>query len=494
MIEFTNKRILVVGAGASGIAVSRLLPSLGARVCLVDENEPALDVANRYELDSLGVDCRFAVGSICDLECDLAVVSPGVSLKSPLMDELRNRQIPVYSEIEVAFQCFGGRIVSITGTNGKTTTTRMVEAVMSALEVDSISAGNIGYPFSALVREQPQNEWVSLELSSFQLENISEFRSEIAVLLNLAPDHLDRHETLESYYLAKARIFENQGPNDVAIIQREAKEILDALGCRFSGRVLTFSHQDTSSDLYYAQGFVVSRIPGWSGLVYDMSAGSLRGTHNVENVMAALLCGHAMGISLSDIQVALTAFRTETHRFEILSNTEGLTVVNDSKSTNPASLYAAIKASQELLSEDGRLWLVAGGESKQLSFDILSSLVEERVKGLFLFGRSRHELGTLFGPFTNCVARESLKESVQAVFGVARAGDLILFSPGCASYDQFRNYAERGDYFKALIREQRFDFAREGSSERPAVSNRFDRSVLERGNSLIERQSVLETI
>ena len=474
MITFTNKRILVVGAGASGIAVSRLLTSLGATVCLVDESEPKLDAVILGDLEGLGVRCCFGMDSVRDLACDLAVVSPGISKESPLMRELLLRQVPVLSEIEAAFQCFKGRIVSITGTNGKTTTTRMIEAILSGSDVASSSAGNIGYPFSALVQEQPQTEWVSLELSSFQLENISEFRSEIAVLLNLAPDHLNRHESLEDYYRAKARIFENQRPDDVSIIQLEAKEIMDSLGCRFAGRVLTFSTQDVSADLYLARGFVVSRIPGWSGIVYDISTGAIRGKHNVENVMASLLCGHAIGLSLSDIQVALSAFRTGAHRFELLPSLDGIGLVNDSKSTNPASLCAALDAARELLSKDGRLWLLAGGEGKQLSFDSLSSLVAKHVHGLFLFGRSRHELQSHLGASSWCFVSENLRESIQAVFEHARSGDIVLFSPGCASFDQFRDYVERGEYFKELIRQRRQDLVLSGLKNRQgtAVSHR----------------------
>jgi UDP-N-acetylmuramoylalanine--D-glutamate ligase len=453
-MEFVGKRVVVVGAGTSGVAASRLLSRRGSRVCLIDERESQLDSRTVEDLKNLGVDCHFSVLDIESSDWDFAVVSPGVPIESVLLQRLQSVPVPVFSEIEIAFQASQAGAVAVTGTNGKTTTTRLIEAVMSEMGWNALAAGNIGFPYSAAVLEDSHPDWISLEVSSFQLENVDEFRPKVAVLLNLAPDHLDRHHSLEAYYRTKARVFENQTENDWAVIQAEAARELELLGVRAKGRVITFSSKDTSADIYYGRGFIVSRIPGWSGVVYDCRSGSLKGVHNAENLMATILVGYALGIPLSEIRLALSRFQPDPHRFEVLPTVDGVSVVNDSKSTNPDSMRAAIEASSILSGSSSRLWLIAGGESKQLSFQGLAPLVSDRVEGVFLYGRSRNEMGAAFGLSTQCSLSESLRESVENAFDRAQSGDVVLFSPGCASFDQFSGYIQRGEEFKTAVIEQ----------------------------------------
>lgn len=477
-MEFEGKRVVVLGAGTSGVAVSRLLSRCGATVCLADEREPQLDSSTLDELKALGVDCRFTTSDLVGSEWDFAVVSPGVSSESALMQGVRAHSLPVYSEIEIAYQIGGAGTVAVTGTNGKTTTTRLVQSVMHEAGLKAVAAGNIGLPYSSVAIGDSQPDWISLEVSSFQLEHVAQFRPKVAVLLNLAPDHLDRHLSIDAYYRTKARVFENQGSDDWAVLQSEAAQELELLGIRPKGKMTTFSSKDTSADVYYANGYIVSRIPGWSGVLYDCGSGHLKGVHNAENLMASILVGYALGISHSEIRLAISRFQSDPHRFEVLKPVGGISVVNDSKSTNPDSMRAAIEASSTLADSSSRLWLIAGGESKQLSFRGLASLVSDRVDGAFLYGRSRDELGAVFGRSTQCLLTESLQESVKNAFNLADTGDVVLFSPGCASYDQFNNYAQRGEVFKSTVLEQRAgsrrnaysvaeDFCSEDSTERP---------------------------
>jgi UDP-N-acetylmuramoylalanine--D-glutamate ligase len=456
-MDFLGKRVVVVGTGTSGVAASRLLSRLGSKVWLIDEREPQLDSRTVEDLKDLGVDCRFALLNLESSDWDFAVVSPGVPEESVLLQRLRSLSVPVFSEIEIASHASQAGVVAVTGTNGKTTSTRLIEAVMREVGWKAIAAGNIGFPYSAAVLEDSQPDWISLEVSSFQLEHVDAFRPKVAVLLNLAPDHLDRHHTLDTYYRMKARVFENQKAVDWAVIQCEAARELEGLGIRPKGRVMTFSSKDTTADIYYGSGFIVSRIPGWSGVVYDCRSGSLRGVHNAENLMATILVGYSLGIPLSEIRLALSRFQPDPHRFEVLPSVAGVSVVNDSKSTNPDSMRAAIEASSVLSDSSSRLWLIAGGESKQLSFHDLVPLVSDRVDGVFLYGRSRDEMGAAFGRSTQCTLSESLRESVENAFDRAQSGDVVLFSPGCASFDQFSSYVQRGEVFKSVVSEHRND-------------------------------------
>lgn len=451
MQVFRGQRVIVIGAGASGFAASRLLSQRGALVWLVDGGSAALSASRIKELEALGITVRFEFSDLTVESWDLGVVSPGVARESGLMQQLLRRCVPVISEIELGFRLSACPVIAITGTNGKTTTTRLVETVIRQGDRKAIAAGNIGLPFCSVVSDHSDLDYAVLEISSFQLEHVEHFKPKVAVLLNLAPDHLDRHRTFEGYCRAKARLFENQDSADWAIIQWEAKEHLMMMGVEFGEHVLTFSSKNPAANVYYERGLLVSRIPGWSGVLYDCRSGRLVGVHNAENLMATLLVGYVLGISLSEMRLALAGFRGESHRFELLNPVGGVAVINDSKATNPDSLRAAIEATDGILHSTGSLWLIAGGLNKQLPFQELGSLVAAKVAGAYLFGQARDEMAAALGRHAECFLVETLNEAVSRAFGRARTGDMILFSPGCASFDQFSNYAERGDTFCSLI-------------------------------------------
>lgn len=452
MKDLDGQQVLVIGAGASGQAASLLLAQRGASVCLVDEGSANLIVAEVHALKSLGVDIRLECSDLSGRSWDLAVVSPGVPQTSGLMQQLIQRRVPIISEVELAFRFSKCPAIAITGTNGKTTTTRLIETVMRHSGRKTLVAGNIGRPFCAAANDRAELDCMVLEVSSFQLEHVDRFKPKVAVLLNLAPDHLDRHGSFNDYCRAKARIFENQDKHDWAIIQWEAKERLANLGVEFGQKVRTFSLKNPAADVFYDRGLLVKRIGGEDKVIYDCSAGKLIGAHNAENLMAALLAGHAMGLAVSEMRTALANFRSEPHRFEMLEPVGGVLAVNDSKATNPDALRAAMEAAAGLLtSESSRLWLIAGGLNKRLSFQNLGQLVSVKVTKAFLFGRDQEEICSSLSRFTECFLCRTLDRAVRAAFLQARAGDVVLFSPGCASFDQFQNYADRGDQFCSLV-------------------------------------------
>ena len=452
MIELENSQVLVIGAGSSGLAAARLIGDRGGRVLLVDDRLDELAPDTLRELEQFCGTFSSSVSAESVRDCQLVVVSPGVGSESPSLQLARALGLPVIGEIELAYRCSEDPIIAVTGTNGKTTTTRLIEACFQGVGQQSRAAGNIGYPFSRLVSERRRLDWLVLEVSSFQLETTDQFRPAVAVVLNLAPDHSDHHGTTEAYYRAKAKVFANHGKQDWTIIQREALATFKAMGIEIPGRVLTFSSRDAEADLYYGSGCIGSRIPNWAGVVFDCDEAALWGRHKAENMMATLLVGFVVGLPLSEIRLALMAFRPEAHRMERFPSISGVAFINDSKSTNPHSLGAAIEAAGCSLSHGAHLWLIAGGQNKQLSFRPLEPLVDRYVAGAFVFGRSRRELESAFASNTLCRSHECLEESLEEALSLASEGDVILFSPGCASFDQFKSYADRGLAFRNAVR------------------------------------------
>ena len=429
--SLAGRRVLVAGAGRSGLAAARLLTRIGAGVLLLDE-DPARPGAMRPPAIRRGG------------PWDLAVVSPGVGPDSPLYREIEGLGIPVHCETELGYRCSPWPVVAVTGTNGKTTTVRLIESILAGAGARTAVAGNIGRPLSSVVDEGPSLDCVVLEASSFQLERVDRFRPRVAVLLNLVPDHLDRHRSFENYCRAKARLLANMGEGDVAVIQKEAAECLARHGIPIVPRPLTFSTRSREASLFLRDGRIGSDLPGWRG---DAEVpGGLRGAHNAENLMAALLVARVLGIETRDALASLRGFRGESHRMEVIFREGGMVAIDDSKSTNPDSLRAAIGAAREMVAAHGRLWVVAGGDSKGLPFRDLALLVDESVDGLYLYGADRDRMRDALGG----LVFEGIESASEAAFQSAAPGDVVLFSPGCASFDQFRNYAERGERFRSL--------------------------------------------
>jgi UDP-N-acetylmuramoylalanine--D-glutamate ligase len=410
------RRVVVLGLARSGEAAALALARRGVRVIGSDRNEE-LDAGRLREA---GVEVVLGAEDPALLDgVDLLVKSPGVRNEAPLAAAARERGLPVWSEIELGYRVLENPVLGVTGTNGKTTTTELLGAVFRAAERPVAVAGNVGRPLTSLDGAVDANTWIVCELSSFQLEDIETFRPRIGVLLNVTPDHLDRHGTVERYRAAKLRIFENQRPGDAAVLPRDFPEVPGrARRVDFGGR-----------DPLPAEPLI-------------------RGAHNRENAAAAAAAARAAGISDGAIAKALRTFRGVPHRLELVREVDGVSFVNDSKATNPEA------AERALASFPPGVRVILGGSLKGTPFRALARTARERGAQAYLVGEAADELAAALAaenvPF---VRAGDLTTAVRRAFADARAHDVVLLSPACASYDQFRDFEERGDRFRALVEE-----------------------------------------
>jgi UDP-N-acetylmuramoylalanine--D-glutamate ligase len=435
-MKIQGQHIAVLGAGESGGAATRLLLAEGARVTLLDSGDPA---ALREKISALTKDgAKMIAGAPADSDAgayDLAILSPGIDPATALVKNFRARGIP----IELAFVLCARPVIAITGTNGKTTTTQLIEKMLLSCSVKTVACGNIGPAFSAKVREGRAMDVMTVEVSSFQLEEITTFRPTVAVWLGFAPDHLDRYPTLQSYFDAKVRIFENQTADDWAVVNlRNQPYGLPAL----KARRITFSAYERGGDFELRDGVI--RFQGKP--VLKMSDTNLRGSHNAENLMAALAVGLTRGLDFAQMLPPLREYRALPHRCELIRTLDGVDYVNDSKATNLDSLEKA------LTGETRKVVLIAGGKDKGFEFDIVTDLVAEKCRCAVLLGDMAERIERLWSPRVPCLnAGRSLEKAVQTAHSQAHGGDIVLFSPGTSSFDMFRNYADRGNQFRHLV-------------------------------------------
>lgn len=449
-VNWFNKRVLVVGAGLSGQAAVRKLRSLGAETFLTD-NQSLEKLAG---IEELGLDSEHLfLGQVPEFEeinPEMMILSPGVSPKLSLVQQGLTQNVTLWSEVELALHDCPALCVGVTGTNGKTTTTTLIGELAKLTGRQTVVAGNIGVALSGQVKDLEDNGIVVAELSSFQLEFVDKLRIHIGVLLNLTPDHLDRHGTLENYLEAKARIFKNQAPTDLAILNWDDPLVRD-LGAKLPGRVIYFSPttflQDGISlwhdDIVFAVKEKKTMIP-----IISRQKLQLRGSHNLENVMAAAAAARALGLSWSEIGAGLARFKGVEHRQEIVGSYGGILFINDSKGTNTD---AAAKA---LLAFDEPLVLIAGGKNKGLDFHDFMKLVRQKVKSLILLGQAAEEMEEAARDegVERIIKAASFEEGVDKAISEAVPGDVVLLSPACTSWDMFKNYEQRGELFKELVR------------------------------------------
>ena len=454
-MDWAAKKICVFGLGRSGVAAAELLLQHGATVTVVDTAEsPALQQTARA-LTAKGATCYLGVNEIPNA-FDLAVISPGVRLDLPMLVSLRARGVLVLGELELGWQFTECPAIAITGTNGKTTTTELVASLLGQAQRRTVAAGNIGTPLCAMAGQSRELDAVTLEVSSFQLETITEFRPTIGVLLNLAPDHLDRHGSMENYIRAKARLFENQKLFDYAIVQLEALRELEKLNLAPPSKIITFSATDISADLHLDRSLLVSRLPDWAGPILDLADCSLDGLHNVENLLATLAVGHCLKISVAKMKNVLSTCRAGPHRCETVIEINGVYFVNDSKATNVHALCSALRA-MPLGVTPKNIWLIAGGQDKGLDFHAAGPEIARRVKGALLLGEAREQISAAWALFSPCELVANLVEGVAEARRKAVPGDVVLLSPACASFDQFDSYEHRGRVFCQAVAGQGAD-------------------------------------
>jgi UDP-N-acetylmuramoylalanine--D-glutamate ligase len=444
-MDWAGKNVCVIGLGRSGVSAAEQLLQQGTTVTAFDNTDTSALQQTAAALTDKGATCRLGVDEISGA-FDLAVISPGVRSDLPMVANLRSRGVQIWGELELGWRFTECPAIAITGTNGKTTTTEWIASLLGQAQRRTIAAGNIGTPLCAVVSQTRELDAVTLEVSSFQLETIADFRPAIGVLLNLAPDHLDRHGSMDNYIRAKARLFENQKPIDHAIVQLEALRELEKLDLSPPSKIITFSVTDTAADLHVDRSLIVSRLPGWTRPLLDLDECAIDGLHNAENLMAALAVGYCQKISVDEIKAALSSSHAGPHRCEFVAEIGGVRFVNDSKATNVHALCSALQA-MPAGDSSKNIWLIAGGQDKGLDFLAAGPEIARRVKGSYLLGEAREQIRAGWTHFLPCELVANLVEAVAEARRKAVPGDVVLLSPACASFDQFDSYEHRGREF-----------------------------------------------
>jgi UDP-N-acetylmuramoylalanine--D-glutamate ligase len=447
-MNYSGKSIVVAGAGRSGIAAARFLLTCGARVILTDtKNGDALEsslvplretAAGSEELVlELGGHRRESFTS-----CDLVVISPGIPLALPIFEISRKAGIPIVAEVELAYRHLKGKIVGITGSNGKTTTTTLVSELLTGAGLKGHAAGNIGTPLISFVNDSTPEDIYSVELSSFQLESIAAFRPFIGSILNLTPDHMDRYSGFEDYIAAKQRLFMNQERNDFAVLNSDDTRTA-AMAKDLHAQTIGFSRLKISGHgAFVRNDQVIYRSEEGERILFPLSAIALKGAHNLENVLAACAMAILAGASPDSLEESIRKFKGVEHRIEFVMECNGVQYFNDSKATN---VDAAIKALEAF---PGNILLIAGGRDKAGDFTVLKLPVKERVKHLVLLGEAAEKLRKALSGTTNICEVQSMQEAVSLCRQLAQPGDVVLLAPACASFDMFENYEHRGRIFK----------------------------------------------
>jgi len=435
-MDVNGKQVVVLGLGISGMEAAKLLKDKGAHVTVRDNASNNATVNQRADaLRQRGISIELGAAIPTTDRFDFCVLSPGINPEAPIVKRLVQAGLPMFGELEVAYRFCECPIVAITGTNGKTTTTELVNAVLSAGGKRTKASGNIGTAFSAAVRDSANLDVMVVEVSSFQLENIVEFRPRVSVHLNLTPDHLDRYKTMEEYEAAKWQIFRNQTSDDYAIINTNLRLP------EMQAQKVTLSATGSEADYQLIDGWLVAH----GEQVLEQSRTNLIGPHNAENMLAALAVADLYKIPREAAIEALCIYKPLPHRLEKVAEIAGVTFLNDSKATNIDALEKA------LLAMRSPVVLLAGGKDKGLDFDGLRPLLREKVKAVVLIGQMTEKLFTAWNSAVACFRATTLADAVDQTQKLAQAGDIVLFSPGCSSYDMFRDFEDRGDQFRNLV-------------------------------------------
>ncbi len=446
-----EKKILVAGGGKSGLCAAALLARNGERVILFDENT---ELAARELLEK--VDCEdksgieVHIGALTDEiieQCCLMVISPGIPTDVPFAEKIKAAGLPVWSEIELACRYEKGTVAAITGTNGKTTTTTLVGEIMKAYNGETFVVGNIGIPYTSLSDRTTEQSVTVAEISSFQLETIEKFKPHVSAILNITPDHLNRHYTFENYANCKLAITKNQGAEDFAVLNYDDPETVKLAG-RIAAKVIYFSRLTDLDEGVCVEGDdIVIKEKGSVTKILPLKDIKLLGTHNIENVLAAVAISYYMGVPTDVIASVCSSFQGVEHRIEYVRTVGGVTYYNDSKGTNPD---AAIKGIQAMTTTT---FLIGGGYDKHSVYDEWIDAFDAKVKYLVLIGETAEKIALCAKQhgFNNTVYADSLEEAVGFCHAHAKPGDAVLLSPACASWDMFDSYEQRGKLFKEYV-------------------------------------------
>ncbi len=443
-----GKRILVFGSGISGIGAVGLLEDRGAVVTLYDGNDKLDREVLKAKL-SADSKAEIVLGAFPEelLErLDMMVISPGVPTDLPIVNKMRDKGITIIGEIELAYALGKGEVLAITGTNGKTTTTALLGEIMKNAADSVFVVGNIGNPYTTVVDETRDDSVLVAEMSSFQLETIVTFAPKVSAMLNITPDHLNRHHTMEAYIDAKKNVAKNQTAEDYCVLNYE-DEVLRKFGEEVTATVLYFSSQrELEKGIYLKDGNIIYKNPE-EVLVCHVDELKLLGTHNYENVMAAVAMAAAYGVDMEVIRSTVKAFAGVAHRIEFVAEKNGVAYYNDSKGTNPDAAIKGIQAMRR------PTVLIGGGYDKDSSYKEWIESFDGKVKQLVLLGQTKEKIAKEAREcgFTDITMTETFEEAVMKSVEFAEAGDAVLLSPACASWGMFKNYEERGDKFKEIV-------------------------------------------
>lgn len=450
-MELEGKKTLVLGAGKSGVASSKFLSEKGAIVALHDKkefsnwSEEARSLKDKY---NVGLMDGNLPSWLLD-QIDLVVISPGVPSGVIPAKYVDRKDGEVIGEVELAYRFMKGQIVGITGSNGKTTTTSLIGALLKNAGIKTLVGGNIGTPLLSLAESTTEETWTVAELSSFQLETIKEFRPRIGICLNVTPNHMDRYDLFTDYAAAKHRIFLNQTEEDLAILNAD-DEITNSWAHGLKAKVTLFStSKELDEGLFLRGRDLICRAAGKEKILTTRDEMTLRGVHNVQNILAGLAAGLACGASPESMRETIREFTAVEHRLEFVTEIEGVKFYNDSKAT---SVDATLKALEALSEEEGKIVLILGGLGKNAPYKPLKSLIEANVRKLVLIGDDADNIESQLKGAAEIIRVDSMNDAVGKGFENAQEGDSVLLAPACASFDMFKTYGERGDVFKSSVR------------------------------------------
>ena len=450
MLELKNKKVLVVGLGKSGLAAALFLRRRGAQVTVSDVRSAEALAKEIPALIEEGIMVEAGGhGLLTFRRQDLIVVSPGVPLDTPELAQVKSFGLPVIGELELAARFLKGKMLAVTGSNGKTTTTTLLGEILTAAGLPTLVGGNIGVPVVALIDQSTDQTWSVLEVSSFQLESTDEFHPAIAVILNITPDHLDRHGSFENYAAAKERISARQSAEDSLVLNADNPRAAEAAN-RSAARVYWFSiEHPVPRGAWLEQGSVVYRSAEDAATenVMPLRGIPLKGAHNIENVLAAVVAARLAGVPVEAISSAIESFQAVEHRLEYVATRKGVEFYNDSKATNVDATAKAIAAFS------GGIHLILGGKDKNSDYTQLAELLRERVSAVYTIGSAAEKIESHLRGVVSIHSCETLDKAVQVAASAARPREVVLLAPACSSFDQFENYEHRGRVFKQLVKE-----------------------------------------
>ena len=441
MQSVIGKKVTVLGAARSGLAAARLLKNKGAQVFVSDVAPVEQKTAAKQLLLKENIAHEFGQHSERVFKCDFCVLSPGVPLASPVVQKMLALGIPVYSEIEVAWWFFKGNLIAVTGSNGKTTTTTLIGEMLKRTYPQALVAGNIGQAFADFVEQSEANSWSVVEVSSFQLETIDRFHAQQVVLLNFAPNHLDRYNSYRDYIEAKWRITKNLTGQDRFIYNANDQEIVKRLSQLKSKKSGFAIQADVQAEIYFKEGTIYFQDQPF----IEVQQMGLPGLHNYMNAMAAILAAYYAEVPTTVIKEVLCQFKGVEHRLEFVRELRGVRFINDSKATTVESLYYALQSFEQ------PIVLIAGGKDKGSDFSRLNEQIAQKVKAIVLIGAATEKMQKVWQPLKPVFPEKTLQAAVERAFQLAQPGDVVLLSPACASFDMFNDFEDRGRQFKEIV-------------------------------------------